>query len=94
MQTALLVEKDLIVRGAIVDSWIERGGREPKLVLQVRPWGRSQELWIVEASPSLVPDTSWLEDLSGNLCHGSAVKAAGRLRREGFVAASRLELDR
>ncbi len=97
MLTTLLVEEDLVVRGAIVDSWVEpaRGGRrDSKVVLQVRPWGRPRDLWIIEASTTLLPDAGWMEDLGSNLCHGSPVEAVGRRRRDGLVAATRLDLGR
>jgi len=51
-------------------------------------------LWIVEASPSLVSDRSWLEDLGENLCHGSLVDAVGRTDRTGTVVATSLKLVR
>ncbi len=97
MLTTLLVEEDLVVRGLIVDSWVEpprAGRREPRVVLQVRPWGRSRDLWIIEASVTLLPDAGWLEDLRSNLCHGSPVEAVGRRRRDGLVSATRLDLGR
>jgi hypothetical protein len=97
MLTMRLVEEDRVVRGLIIDSWVERAGdtrREPSVVLQVRPWGRSRELWIIEAPVSLVPDAGWLEDLSANLCHGSPVVAAGPRKRDGLMTATRLELGR
>lgn len=97
MLTMRLVEEDLVVRGSIIDSWVERADgsrREPRLVLQVRPWGRSRELWTIEAPVSLAPDAGWVEDLGANLCHGSPVEASGVRRRDGLMAATRLELGR
>ncbi len=91
------MESEMVVTGAIVDSWVETlnptalGGR---LVLQVAPRGRPKDLVIVEAEPSLVPDRIWLEDLSENLCHGSPVLAVGHRSFNGFVAATRLQLAR
>lgn len=91
------MESELVVTGAIVDSWVEAAHtpmRESRLVLQVAPRGRPKDLVIVEAEPSLVPDRFWLEDLSENLCHGSPVLAVGRPSYNGFVAATRLQLAR
>lgn len=86
-----------IIRGAIIDSWVERAGpsrRESRLVLQVAPRGRPGDLMIVEAAASLVPDVDWLEDLGENLCHGSPVAAEGRLNLAGQFRATRIELAR
>ena len=86
-----------VVTGAIVDSWVESAQSRSdgtRLVLQVVPRGRPKDLMIVVAEPSLVPDRSWLEDLSENLCHGSLVEAIGRPSFNGFVAATRLHLAR
>jgi hypothetical protein len=97
MLTMRLVEEALTVRGSIVDSWVEHPRdprREPRVVLQIRPWGRPRELWIVEAAPSLLPDGGWLTDLAENLCHGSPVEAAGLRKRDGHLAATRLDLGR
>jgi len=91
------MESEMIVNGAIVDSWIEPTQAAvvgTRLVLQVAPRGRPGDLVIVEAEPSLVPDRFWLEDLSENLCHGSPVQAIGRRLFNGFVAATRLQLAR
>ena len=91
------MESEMVVTGAIVDSWVESadsavtGGR---LVLQVAPRGRPKDLVIVEAEASLVPDRFWLEDLSENLCHGSPVYAIGRRMINGFLSASCLQLVR
>ena len=91
------MESEMVVNGAIVDSWVESldsavtGGR---LVLQVAPRGRPKDLVIVEAAASLVPDRFWLEDLSENLCHGSPVLAVGQQLFNGFVAATRLQFAR
>jgi len=91
------METEMVVTGAIVDSWVETAGTAldcGRLVLQVAPRGRPKDLVIVEAEPSLVPDRFWLEDLSENLCHGSPVLAVGRPSFNGFVAATRLQLAR
>lgn len=91
------MESEMVVTGAIVDSWVETVGRAAdvaRLVLQVAPRGRPKDLVIVEAEPSLVPDQFWLEDLSENLCHGSPVLAVGRPSFNGFMAATRLQLAR
>jgi hypothetical protein len=91
------METEMVVTGAIVDSWVEPAHAVPdggRLVLQVAPRGRPKDLVIVEAEPSLVPDRFWLEDLSENLCHGSPVLAVGRASFNGFVAATRLQLAR
>jgi hypothetical protein len=85
------------LRGSIVDSWVERYSApddERRLVLQVAPRERPRELVIVEAEPSLVPDSGWLEDLGSNLCHGSPVSAVGLMNRRGWLAASELVLER
>lgn len=85
------------VRGAIIDSWVESAGPSEtghRLVLQVAPHGRPEDLLIVEAATSLVPDRCWLEDLGENLCHGSPVAAVGRLTIRGFIAATQLHLAR
>jgi hypothetical protein len=86
-----------IIQGAIIDSWVEPAGpsrRESRLVLQVAPRGRPDDLMIVEASASLVPDRGWLEDLGENLCHGSPVAAEGRFNIAGQLRATRIELVR
>jgi hypothetical protein len=91
------METEMVVTGAIVDSWVESARTahdETRLVLQVAPRERPKDLVIVEAEPSLVPDRFWLEDLSENLCHGSPVLAVGRPSFNGFVAATRLQLAR
>ena len=91
------MDSDIVVTGAIVDSWIEPTqvpAEGSRLVLQVAPRERPKDLVIVEAEPSLVPDRFWLEDLSENLCHGSPVRAIGRLSFNGFMAATRLQLAR
>ncbi len=91
------MESEMVVNGAIVDSWVEPTRTEAdgtRLVLQVAPRGCPKDLVIVEAEPSLVPDRLWLEDLSENLCHGSPVFAVGRRSMSGFVAATRLQLAR
>ncbi len=89
------MEAEMVVSGAIVDSWVEPADSPldcSRLVLQVAPRGRPKDLVIVEAEPSLVPDRFWLEDLSENLCHGSPVQAVGRRLFNGFVSATRLQL--
>jgi hypothetical protein len=91
------MESEMIVSGAIVDSWVEPTRTSTdgtRVVLQVAPRGCPTELVIVEAEPSLVPDRCWLDDLSENLCHGSPVFAVGRRSMSGFVAATRLQLAR
>jgi len=91
------MESEMVVTGAIVDSWVEPAGaadERGRLVLQVAPRGRPKDLMIVEAEASLVPDRYWLEDLRENLCHGSPVAAVGRMTLSGFIAATRLHLDR
>ncbi len=88
---------EMVVAGAIVDSWFESArtaAHGARLVLQVAPRGRPKDLVIVEAEPSLVPDRHWLEDLSENLCHGSPVRAVGRASFNGFFAATSLQLAR
>ncbi len=87
------MESETILKGAIIDSWVERGN-DARLVLQVAPRGRPRELVIVEAATSLVPDRDWLEDLGENLCHGSPVQAIGRTLMNGFLSASCLQLVR
>jgi hypothetical protein len=91
------MESELVVSGAIVDSWVEPSGivnDAQRLVLQVAPKGRPRDLVIVEAKASLVPDLGWLEDLGENLCHGSPVMAIGRRMINGFVSATCLQFAR
>lgn len=91
------MESEMIVTGAIVDSWVEPSnmqGSAPRLVLQVAPRGRPRDLMIVEAEASLVPDRGWLEDLGENICHGSPVEAVGRLTLSGLFSATQLRLAR
>jgi hypothetical protein len=90
------MDSEMVVSGAIVDSWVEPSGESEasRLVLQVAPKGRPRDLVIVEASASLVPDRGWLEDLGENLCHGSPVLAIGRRMWNGFLSASRIQLAR
>ncbi len=91
------MDSEMVVTGAIVDSWVEASGPRALgglVVLQVAPRGCPKDLVIVEAEPSLIPDRIWLEDLSENLCHGSPVLAVGRRSFNGFVAATRLQLAR
>lgn len=88
---------EMVISGAIVDSWVEPSGVSDdasRLVLQVAPKGRPRDLVIVEAEASLVPDRGWLEDLGENLCHGSPVLAIGRRRINGFLTATCLQLVR
>jgi hypothetical protein len=91
------MESEIVLTGAIVDSWVEppgTSGEGSRLVLQVAPQGRPADLMIVEVEASLVPDRHWLEDLGENLCHGSPVAAVGRLTLGGFMAATQLHLAR
>jgi hypothetical protein len=91
------MDSEMVVTGAIVDSWVEPAGTvgdRSRLVLQVAPRGRPRDLMIVEAEASLVPDRYWLEDLGENLCHGSPVAAVGRLTLGGFFSATQLRLAR
>jgi len=90
------MDSEMVVSGAIVDSWVEPSGESEvsRLVLQVAPKGRPRDLVIVEAEASLVPDRGWLEDLGENACHGSPVLAIGRRMFNGFLSASRLQLAR
>jgi len=91
------MESEIILNGAIVDSWVEPAGstrEDSRLVLQVAPRGRPKDLMIVEADAALVPDAGWLEDLGENLCHGSPVAAVGRMTLRGFISATRLQFAR
>jgi hypothetical protein len=91
------MEAEMVVTGAIVDSWVEPAGparERSRLVLQVAPRGRPGDLMIVEADPALVPDRGWLEDLEANLCHGSLVAAVGRLGLAGLLSATQIQLER
>jgi hypothetical protein len=91
------MDTEMVVTGAIVDSWVEPAGASgdaSRLVLQVAPKGRPKDLMIVEAEASLVPDRDWLEDLGENLCHGSPVAAVGRMTLHGFISATQLRLAR
>lgn len=86
-----------LVRGAIVDSWVEksrRAGCTPRVVLQVAPQGRPRDIVIVEAETSVVPDHGLLQDLGENLCHGSPVAARGHMNRTGQLQATQIDLDR
>ncbi|MDR3636142.1 MAG: hypothetical protein P4L84_20240 [Isosphaeraceae bacterium] len=92
-----MMDAEMVVTGAIIDSWVEPAGsvsKDSRLVLQVAPQGRPKDLLIVEAEASLVPDRGWLEDLGENLCHGSPVAAVGRLTLRGFISAKSLHLVR
>ena len=86
------MESEMMLSGAIIDSWTERS--DTRLVLQVAPRDRPREMMIVEAEASLVPDIDWLEDLRENLCHGSPVSVFGRPTRKGLLRATRLQLVR
>jgi hypothetical protein len=91
------MDTEIVVTGAIVDSWVESSGTSrdgSRLVLQVAPKGRPKDLMIVEAEASLVPDRDWLADLGENLCHGSPVAAVGRLTLGGFFSATQIRLAR
>jgi hypothetical protein len=91
------MDTEMVVMGAIVDSWVEPSGaldEASRLVLQVAPKGHPKELMIVEAEASLVPDRGWLQDLGENLCHGSPVAAVGRLTLGGFFSATQIRLAR
>lgn len=90
------MECELIVNGAIIDSWVERRGMKdgPRVVLQIAPRHNPSDLMIVEAKPGLIPDRAWLDDLSENMCHGSPVSAVGRMTRGGSIAATRILLAR
>jgi hypothetical protein len=91
------MDSEMVVTGAIIDSWVEPSGvwdDASRLVLQVAPQGRPKDLMIVEAEASLVPDRDWLQDLGENLCHGSPVKAIGRLTLRGFISATQIRLAR
>jgi hypothetical protein len=88
---------ETVVKGAIIDSWLEPASGErdvSKLVLQVAPQGHPNDLLIVEASASVVPDSGWLQDLQENLCHGSPVAAVGRLNLDGQLLATHIEFAR
>jgi hypothetical protein len=92
-----MMDTEIVVTGAIVDSWMEPPGSSgdgSRLVLQVAPKGRPKDLMIVEAEASLIPDRGWLEDLGENLCHGSPVAAVGRLTLRGFFSATQIRLAR
>ena len=88
-------DKEMMVTGAIIDSWVEPAGLPragSRLVLQVAPSGHPKDLLIVEAEASLVGDRNWLLDLGENLCHGSPVAAVGRRNVSGFLMATQLHL--
>jgi hypothetical protein len=89
------MDKEMMVTGAIIDSWVEPAGLPrdgSRLVLQVAPAGHPKDLLIVEAEASLVGDRGWLLDLGENLCHGSPVAAVGRCNVSGFLMATQLRL--
>ena len=57
------MDREMVVTGAIIDSWVEPAGLPgdgSRLVLQVAPSGRPKDLMIVEAEASLVGDRGWL----------------------------------
>ena len=88
---------DVLVFGAIIDSWVEPAGScdwDSRLVLQIAARSRPDELVIVEADAALVPDLGWLADLGENLCHGSPVSLRARQLRSGTLEAVHLTLDR
>ena len=90
------MDAEMVVTGAIVDSWVEPAGPSrdrSRLVLQVAPRGRPGDLMVIEADPALVEDRGWLEDLGSNLCHGSLVAAVGRAGLAGLCA-TRLQFVR
>jgi hypothetical protein len=89
------MDREMVVTGAIIDSWVEPAGLPQagsRLVLQVAPTGRPKDLLIVEAEASLVGDRGWLLDLGENLCHGNPVAAVGRRNLAGWLMASQLRL--
>ncbi len=88
------MDAETIVTGSIIDSWVEKAGAATRLILQVAPRGRPQDLMIVEAEASLVPDLGWLEDLRSNLCHGIPVAVVGRFTMAGLLLATQLDLVR
>jgi hypothetical protein len=91
------MDREVLVTGAIIDSWVEPAGllRDgSRLVLQVAPSGRPKDLLIVEAEASLVGDRAWLLDLGENLCHGNPVSAVGRRDLSGSFLASQIRLAR
>jgi hypothetical protein len=91
------MERETVVTGAIIDSWVEPPGLlrdSSRLVLQVAPSDRPKDLLIVEAEASLVGDRGWLLDLGENLCHGNPVAAVGRRGLSGFFLATQIRLAR
>jgi hypothetical protein len=89
------MERETVVTGAIIDSWVEPAGllRDgSRLVLQVAPSGRPKDLLIVEAEASLVGDRAWLLDLGENLCHGNPIAAVGRRDLSGSFLATQIRL--
>ncbi len=89
------MDQEMMVTGAIIDSWVEPAGLPAagsRLVLQVAPSGHPKDLMIVEAAASLVGDPGWLMDLGENLCHGSPVAAVGRRNLSGFLMATQLRI--
>lgn len=90
-----VMDPEMMVTGAIIDSWVEPAGLPAagsRLVLQVAPSGHPKDLMIVEAAASLVGDLGWLMDLGENLCHGSPVAAVGRCNLSGFLMATQLRI--
>lgn len=80
-----------LLRGSIVDSWLERQGSV--LVVQMSPTPAGREIWLVEAPARLV-DHRWLQDLAENLCHGSPIAAYGSWGPDRTFRAERLSLER
>ena len=92
-----MINSEMLIRGAIVDSWVEPSNNQSdpsRLVLQIAPAGRPRELVIVEAEARLVPDRLWLADLGENLCHGSPIAAFGRVNLSGLLSATQLRFAR
>lgn len=85
-----------LIRGSIVDSWVEGGGEGARVVLQVAPRGAGRsrgDLIFVEAAPALLADGGLLRDLGENLCHGNPVVAIGRPTPKGAIQATQIELS-
>ncbi len=82
-----------LVRGSIVDSWVEKASEGARVILQVAPQGSRGNLMIVEAAAALLPDRGVLQDLRENLCHGNPIVAIGRPTEGGAIRATQLELQ-